>query len=184
MSTLLRDIITENSGQALVELAISVLVLLLLVFGTIDFARAIYDVEVIENLTAEGSSMASRGTSLLQTAQAVVSNAGTNLNLTTDGCVIVTSVLNTGVAPHPLQVSGQSVPQGACSGISSRIGCFPPPASCGIATLPVEAAAALQVNQTLYVTEIFYAYKTITPIGTLLNNTNILPSQLYDAAYY
>ena len=45
----------------------------------IDFSRAIYSVEVIKNLTGEGSSMASRGTSLLQTAQTVVADAGTNL---------------------------------------------------------------------------------------------------------
>ena len=97
---------------------------------------------------------------------------------------MVTSVLNTGTGQtSPFTVTGQST-QGSCSGISSKIGCFPPPASCGIATLPTEAVAALQAGQTLYITEIFYPFKTITPIGSLLKNTNLLPSQLYDAAYY
>lgn len=184
MTTLRKNRFSGDRGQALVELAISVFLLFILVFGAIDFARAIYYVEVIKNLTGEGSSMASRGTSLLQTAQTVVTDAGTNLSLSSQGCVIVTSVLKTAGVSNPLQVTGQSAPQGACTGISSKIGCYPPPSTCGSATLPSEAVAALQLNQTLYITEIYYTYKAVTPIGKLLNNANLLPSQLYDAAYY
>ncbi len=183
MTTQRKTLVLEDSGQALVELAISVLLLLVLVFGVIDFSRAIYYVQVIKNLTAEGSSMSSRGTTLSQTAQTVITDAGTNLSLNTKGCVITTSVTNTGTSGNNLMVTGQSS-QGNCQGISSKIGCFPPPSSCGTASLPTEAAAALQANQTLYVTEIFFTYTAVTPIGALLRNSTILPAQLYDAAYY
>src|SRR5271166_3459056 len=64
-----------DSGQALLEFAISATMMLTLVFGIIDFSRAIYIRELITNLTGEGSSMASRGTSLPNTAAAVVADA-------------------------------------------------------------------------------------------------------------
>jgi len=184
MTMLRKNPIADDSGQALVELAISVLLLLTLVFGVIDFSRAIYYVQVMKNLTAEGSSMSSRGTDLPTTAQTVIADAGTNLSLSTKGCVITTAVLKTPAGTnYTYTVTGQAT-QGSCSGISSRIGCFPPPKSCGPATLPAEAAAALQANNYLYITEIYYTYNAVTPIGSLLKNTSILPAQLYDAAYY
>ena len=62
---------------------------------------------------------------------------------------------------------------GATSQIGSVVG--------GTAILP--ATVVPQLNQTVYVTEVFYKYKPITPIGNLLTGT-VLPSQLYDVAYY
>jgi hypothetical protein len=183
MTTIWKRARSEDSGQALVELALSVSLLLVLGLGVIDVARAIYYVEVIKNLTGEGSSMASRSTPLTLTAQTVVTDAGTDLNIGSKGCVIITSVTNTGATKNPLQVTGQAS-QGSCTGITSKIGCYPPPATCGVAALSSEANAALQVNQSLFITEIFYTYSTVTPIGTLLNKSSILPTQLYDAAYY
>lgn len=182
-----KNVFSQDSGHALVELAVSLPLLLVLVLGVIDFGRAIYDVQVITNLTAEGSSMASRGISPLEAAQAVVTDAGTNLNMSTLGCVIVTQVYNPANAAHTLQVTAQSTGQGACGGITSKVGCVIS-STCknDQATIPAEAASALLDSsvpfQTLYVTEIYYTYKPITPIGHFLNN--ILPAQLYNAAYY
>jgi hypothetical protein len=176
--------ISSESGQSLVELAISAGLLFTLMFATIDFARAIYYVEVMKNLTAEGSSLASRGSSNSDTAARVVNDAGNNLNIGAGGCVYVTTVFNTGsVGGNPLQVS-QQASLGACSGISSKVGCAPPARGCGPAALPSEAAAALQSGQNLYVTEVYYSFSPVTPVGALLKDVSALPAQLYDAAYY
>jgi len=160
----------NDSGQALVEFAISATMMLILVFGLVDFSRAIYIQQVITNLTGEGSSMASRGTSLAATATAIV--AASDLNLKTSGQVIVSSVFNNN---NKIQLSGQ-VSQGglgATSLIGSVIG--------GPATLP--ATVVPQLNQTVYVTEVFYKYQPITPVGNLLTKV-VLPKKLYDVAYY
>jgi len=173
---------SDDSGQSLIELALSAAILLTLSLAAIDFSRAIYYVEVIKNLTAEGSALASRGTSPSITAATVVADGGA-LNITSNGCVFITAVTNTGAHTSPYQVTAQSS-QGACSGLSSKIGCFPPPGTCGTATLPSEAAAAIQSGQSVYVTEIYYSFSMITPLGGFLKNANALPSRLYDAAYY
>jgi hypothetical protein len=179
MSRLSKPRFSEESGQALLEVALSASMLFLLVFGVIDVSRAFYYQQVMKTLVGEGSSMASRGTSTSQTAQTVVSDAGTDLNLTSSGCVIVTAVTNTGAGTHPVQVTGQSY-SGTCGGISSKIGCYPPPSTCGNATIPSEALAALGANQSLYVTEIYYSYSPVTPFS----GGKLLPTQLYSAAYY
>ena len=172
----------EESGQALVELSFAFLVLCVFVFGIIDFGRAIYNVEVMNNLVGEGSSMASRGVSLATTAQTVANDAGSDINLSTKGCVIVTSVaINSG---SPL-VTGQASQGGiACT---SKVGCLNGQGSCGssTATLPAAAVTALTAEpagSSLYVAEIFYSYKTVTPISALSGNS--MPSQLYSVAYY
>ncbi len=178
---------TEESGQALVELSLVLVILCVLVFGIIDCSRAIYDVEVMTNLAGEGSSMASRGVSPAKTVAAVVTYAGHNLSMSTKGCVIVTAVTCSanpcsGGAPS-LQVTAQASQCGIAA--SSKVGCLKGQGSCGSsnATLPSNAALALQLNQSLYVTEVFYSYSTITPIAMFLGN-NVLPGQLYRAAYY
>ena len=176
---------TEQSGQALVELSFAMVILCVFVFGIIDFGRAIYDVQVMKNLVGEGSSMASRtsGTgSLTTTVGIVVNDAGSDINLATKGCVIITTV--TLVSNNPTVTAQAS--QCAITA-SSKVGCLSGQGSCrsSSATLPPAALLALQnepANSTISVTEIYYNYSTITPVTTLLGSA--LPSQFYASAYY
>jgi Flp pilus assembly protein TadG len=165
------EIRADDCGQALVEFAISATMMLILVFGLIDCSRAVYIEQVIVNLAGEGSSMASRGTTLSDTATAVVA-AAAPLNISVRGQVIVSSVFNNN---NKIQLTGQ-VSQGGL-GATSRIGSVVG----GNASVP--AAVIPQLNQTVYVTEVFYKFQAITPIGNLLPKM-VLPSQLYDVAYY
>ena len=176
----------EESGQALVELSLVLVMLIVFVFAIIDYTRAVYDTEVIKNLSGEGSSLASRGTSLANTVLAIVNDAGagsaTDLNMSSNGCVIVTSVTSPSSGSYRVTAQAISSP---CNGATSKIGGCPG-GTCGAATLPpaVQAVLAANLNTTVYVTEVFYKYSTVTPVGALLTNGSLLPSQLYDASYY
>jgi len=172
----------DNSGQALLEVAFILPLLAVLVFGIVDYSRALHQAQVISNLSGEGSSMASRGTGLGDTVTAMMGDA--DLDMSGNGCVIVTQV-TTGAQAGSFVVTGQSR-SNPCSAGGSRIGCAPPAQGCGQATIPPAVQTVLQTapNYTIYVTEVFYSYSPITPVGSFLHNNQFLPSQLYSAAYY
>jgi len=161
----------RDGGQAMVELALCATVLLVLVFGIVDFGRAIYTLEVITNLTGEGSALSSRGATLSDTVLAVEADSPP-LAMGTSGCVIATQVYNDGTSGG-VKVFAQ-VSQCAISA-TSRIGAIGHQA-----TLP--PGAVPQPNQSVFVTEVFYAFAPITPVGKFLNV--VFPSQMYDVAYY
>lgn len=164
--------IAGESGQATVELATAVPLVLIMLFAIIDFGRALNYVQVMIELTRQGSNLASRGDTLSQAASAVVSG-DTSLNLNSRGEVIVTSVSDVN---NVYTITGQ-VSQGGTSQ-SSKIGN-------GVgtrATVPAVAAGILQPGQTLYVTEVFYSYQAITPIANFVRL--VVPSTLYEVAYF
>ena len=163
-----------EGGQAMLEFILSAFLLFVLVFGVIDFSRAIHDEQVMSGLTRQGSDLASRGTSLQDTVNALVAQ-GSSLNLSTQGKIIVTAVAD-GSNGKP-QVTGQVVSVGGISA-TSRVGT-------GVgnpASVPSDANTVLNNGQTLYVTEVFYAYQTITPLGNFVKLA--LPSTLYQAAFF
>lgn len=173
----------QESGQALIELAFCFSVLCVFVFGIIDFGRAAYDAEVTKNLAGEGSSMASRGLAPATAAQTVVNFAGSDISLSTQGCVIITVITNNA---GTLTITEQAQQCGISA--SSKIGCLKGVNGCQSSnpTLPSTASTALQSEvsgSSLYVTEVYYNYTSITPIAAFLQGT-VLPSQLYSVAYY
>ena len=165
-------IVADQSGQAMLEFAIIASLVIVMVFAIIDFGRAFNQMQQIVGLTRQGSNLASRGTSLSDSATAVVAGDAP-LNLNTSGEVIVTSVTNNASGNI---IMGQ-VSQGALN-LPSKVGT-------GVgatATLPSAAVAMLQPGQTIYITEVFYSYQAITPLSAFLNI--VMPSTLYQAAYF
>jgi len=167
-----REFKADESGQALTEFALILPTLLVLAFAMIDFGRALSDMQVMSGLTRQGSNLASRGTSLSASAAAVIAGDAP-LNLNSNGEVIVTSV---SLVNSVNTITGQAS-QGGIS-CSSKIG----QGTGNPAAVPPGVAAMLQSGQTVYVTEVFYTYQPITPVGKLLNI--VMPSTLYEAAYF
>jgi Flp pilus assembly protein TadG len=167
------------------ETALLLPMLFIFTFGIVDFSRAIYDAAVIKNLSGEGSSLASRGTSLSDTAAIVVGDAGSDLDMASNDCVIVTSVIPTNNATT-FTITGQAI-SNPCQSANSKLGCVPPPDTCTgqTKTLPPQVGAVIfaNPNYTGYITEVFYNFSPITPIGAFLKNSHLLPNQLYSAVY-
>ena len=164
----------DERGAALVELALCVPMLLVLVFGLIDFSQMIFDCQVMTGLSRQGCNLASRGTSLVDTASALVSQ-GASLNIGTKGRIIVTSVADdTNGVPRIVDQAESTTGISVTSRIGSGNG--------NAASMPASANTVLKAGQTLYIVEIFCTYNPMTPIGGFLKTS--LNSTLYDAAYF
>jgi Flp pilus assembly protein TadG len=180
--TLSRIFWRSENGQALVEFSLITVALLVLIFGAIDFGRAIYLRQVMINLSRETANLEARGSG--STTQDIMTNAlnaaiqeglpTLNLNSVT-GMVIVTAVTNFGAG---FRVSQQYI-AGTLAGAASIAG---PNGSNTTAHLPSTAASILPANRTVYVAEIYYEFFPITPVGNFIKV--VLPKKFYDAAYF
>lgn len=163
----------STSGQALIEFATVALFLIVLVMGLIDFGRAIMIRQVMASVSREGSNLASRGTSTTNALAAVIGSAQP-LNITQKGFVIMTTVLrdNAGVVRITTQQSQGG--QVATSKIGAGVGTV-------LTAAPFNGLLP-PTNQTMVVTEVFYNFAPVTPIGKMLKFT--FPSKLYDVAFF
>jgi Flp pilus assembly protein TadG len=179
---------TGEAGQALLEFAGAIVMLLILVFGIIDFSRAIYDKQVMAQLSREGSDLVSRSSiatgpsvtsSLSAAASTVAGEASSSLNFTTNGKIIISMVQNIGTTGSPncvLQGQGSNGGLVATSKIGTTIGAAATLSTCSGATpLPPP-------GQTVWATEVFYSYTSITPLGKLVKVA--FPGTLYDVAVF
>jgi Flp pilus assembly protein TadG len=138
-------IAAAESGQAAMEFALIAALMLVIFSMLIDFSRAIHDSQVMAGLSRQGSNLASRGTSLSDSAAAVIAG-DSSLNLNSNGEVIITSVTNIN---RIYTITGQ-VTEGTISQ-TSRVG----KGIGNTASVPASAAAMLQPGQTIYITEVF-----------------------------
>ena len=169
----MKDLRRNNSGQALLEFALVMPMLLIFVLGIVDFSRALYDYEVITNLAGEGSSAASRGNTLAATVGTIMQYAGSDINMTANGCVIATSVNSPSAGSYRVIGQAQSVP---CNLRQQQDWLRPATTGCGAATIPTQVQMVLQKNpnQTVYITEVYYKFTPITPIGSFLQQQQLI----------
>jgi Flp pilus assembly protein TadG len=176
-SSTLRRLWPNQSGQALVEFSLVLLSLVFLVFCLMDFCVAIYEKQLLTNLSREAANLAARGAGtseqvIMNNALDAIEQEATPLNLTSaSGKVILSSVTNNGSGHMfiKLQVSAGSL------NVHSKLGT-------GVGanvTTTLPTTNLVQVGGTCYVAEIFYLYKAPAPLRIVgLSNT------FYDVAYF
>jgi Flp pilus assembly protein TadG len=175
----LRTFWRDKSGQALIEFSLVTVLLLVLIFGAIDFGRAIYLRQVMINLSRETANLEARGSGA--TTMDIMTNAlgaavqeGAPLDLiSSTGKVIITSIFNS----NSVFIVSQQYSTGTLAGAVSVVG---PNGVNTAATMP--SSGILPTNRTLYVAEIYYQFFPITPVGRFINA--VLPNKFYDAAYF
>jgi Flp pilus assembly protein TadG len=164
-----------RSAQALIEFALVSLMLLLVLFGVIDFSRAILVREVMVNVSREGANLISRGTDMTNALNALVTSSQP-LDISNNGYIILSTVFNSNGVVRT--ITSQQKRGGKPA--ASKVG----PGGVGsVATLTNPQLP--QTNQTLWVAEVFYTFTPVTPLGRLLGLASLSSTQtLYDAAFF
>ena len=183
----------EESGQALVEFMFVGFILLFLLFGMIDFCRAISLRQVIINLSREGANEAARGAG--NTVDATISNAisaviaGENpLNINSNGEVIISAVLNSnGTFRITNQITEGKLTQPSKIGTLNATGTGATGSGVTMPYLVTVQGTIPQSNQTTYVAEVYYNFKPVTSLGSILIGGLrgfTVTNQFYDVAYF
>ena len=154
---------TADKGQALLEFAVVLPLLVLLLLGVFDFARAIRTNNTISNMSREGVNMASRSSLAPQDIMNALAATAQPLTMQSNGMIYITMVQ--GVAGGSPQIQTQVGWQNSSlkNTIQSRIGT--PTAGNPNPTALNLAALNLAAGQTSYVVEVFYNFQSLFPIN-------------------
>lgn len=193
-----RQRLAACQGQALVEFAFIVPLLVVLALGVVEVSYALLDQHVVTKLTREGSNLISRDTSLQDAATAMKSMSSRPLDFN-NGSRLIFSVLKkgatTGTTNYDKVILYQRYEYGTLAGVKSALttkgsGAFrgapeyeainsDTDASLQLSNLPPNLA--LVRGGMLYVTEIYTKHPVITPLDRFGIK---VPSTLYSVAYF
>lgn len=159
----------EERGQDLVELVLVLPVLLLIVFGVFEFGHMIDTRHGLSGLMREGANIASRGEPLADVLQITMDN-GASFGLASRGGSVVSELRIEGGEPI---VEAQV----ASSGFETR-------SLMGAVGDTADALASVPLNEgtRVYVVEVFYHYRELTPLGSLARG--LVPDTIYDRAIF
>jgi hypothetical protein len=142
-----------------------------MLFGVIDFGRALLFRHALTSMSREAANLESRGTPMDTTLHSTIENSG-SANLAENGYVILSAVARDerGELRIIRQISDGGLP------CPSRVGSR----NSTQVVLPNDGVPLR--GQTLYVAEIFLRFEPVTPIGGLLGRR--MPRVLYDVAFF
>ncbi len=158
----------RDDGQDLVELTLTLPILLIVVFGILEFGL-LFDVShSVSGLAREGANLASRGTSLDSVVLITEAN-GASVGVGSGGTV-ASEIRVQGGAPV---ISMQSASPGYDG--RSRLGQLGDSAQALVPT-------GLLDGQTYFVVELFLPYRPFTPLSRLVRR--LVPDTLYDRSIF
>jgi hypothetical protein len=173
----LRKLRMGEEGIAAVELALILPLLLVMVFGIIDFGRLIQANLIVTNVSREGGNMASRGFKSGDDLISMLQSSGTPLDLNGSGRIYVSRIKagTSRTAPNPSidpQFSKGNL------GISSNILSGLP--HLGLSDglyrhLVFEDSQQASDIAEIWVVEVYYKYKPITPLPNFIAGILVTP---------
>lgn len=168
---LLRKLLRTEKGLAAVEFALSLPLIIVLTFGSIEATIYVLITQKLERVSLTLSDLVSQSTDVTTTQlDLIIPSAGQVMlpySFATDGYAIISSVTKTGVNPPIInwQYKSTGTIQISHVGISG-----------GTATMP--ASFTMVDKDTVIITEVFYNYKPILS-GTIFNNSQIYRYSIY-----
>jgi len=204
LKTIRRSGKNAEGGQALIEFTLSLILLLVLSLGIIEFSYALYVKHVLIKMAREGANLVSRNTSVYDAGNAMKYMANNPVDLNSNHSFMIFTVIRMGTSGantgKPViykyrtvgTLTGQTSvisKSGSCTfyvdanapahdyentSTSNPDGCL---ANGG--TLP--AGVVIPNSGQLFLTEVFNRHTLITPVGNL--NLNV-PNTLYSSAYF
>jgi hypothetical protein len=181
----LRKLNMGKKGIAALELALILPILLVLVFGIIDFGRLIRARLIVTNVSREGGSLASRSISSGNDLLNMLRSSGTPLDFNGSGRIYVSRIrAGTSNNPKPYIDTSNQLPWFAGSlGVTSVIHDGGASYYLGLSPALYNHLVFNPVNQTsdiaeVWVVEVYYKYKPITPLPRFIEN--ILSTPGYD----
>lgn len=107
------------TGGAIIEMALFLPFLLTILFGVIDFARAIHYDNILTHVSREGANLAARTRSPSQTIVSALSQTAEPLDITNNGMIHITTII--GLPGGMGQITGQARSGQGNTGLTSRI---------------------------------------------------------------
>lgn len=169
MSHSSHSVARDRRGQAVLEFALVLPLLLVISLGLIEFGRALSVGYSLSRVSREGANIAARGTAL-DTVLNVVLSSASDIGLDSRGGAVVSRIRMDGRTP----VIYQQVLTPGLEG-RSRIG------SVGAVATGLDGLG-LEAGTTHCAVELFYDYRTITPLPRFAER--LFPLALYDRAVF
>ncbi len=202
---MIKAVLKNESGQAILEFTLVVPLILLLVLGVVEVSYATLDQHVVSKMTREGSNLISRDTPMGEAAAAMASMSTSPLNFNDGSSKLIFSVIKkvatAGAVNFDKPVLYQRMVYGAYPGssiLNNTGGAFAGAPSYTAnnsdndPSLQVtNVPATMATGGLLYITEIFTRHPLITPLNRFgaampasLQFGITLPTTLYSIAYF